>query len=241
MSIDVKGNIISSSKLTSTGVFKTTIVRDSLILHLDAANQDSYPGSGIVWYDLSGNGANLSTNGSPSWTTLGGRTAFNLTADGDYFSGGISNFPTTELTLEAWLYPAASEITAGDRGAVILANGGSGAYMSWNKSSQYMSDYWYGHAPEGYHEQVGPSSRSNWHHWCCVWDNKSVYQWVDGVYGTVNGVSGSSASNTNIWIGREGSSRQFSGGFAIIRIYSRALNPYEVAQNFQAQRGRFGL
>jgi len=32
------------------------IVTDGLVLHLDAANPKSYPGSGTVWKDLSGNG-----------------------------------------------------------------------------------------------------------------------------------------------------------------------------------------
>ena len=32
------------------------IVRDGLILCLDAADRKSYPGSGTVWYDLSPNG-----------------------------------------------------------------------------------------------------------------------------------------------------------------------------------------
>ena len=32
------------------------IVTDGLILCLDAADKNSYPGSGNTWYDLSGNG-----------------------------------------------------------------------------------------------------------------------------------------------------------------------------------------
>jgi hypothetical protein len=34
------------------------IVKDRLILSLDAANDKSYPGSGNIWYDLSGGGYN---------------------------------------------------------------------------------------------------------------------------------------------------------------------------------------
>ena len=33
----------------------TNIVNDGLVLHLDAANKNSYPGSGTTWKDLSGN------------------------------------------------------------------------------------------------------------------------------------------------------------------------------------------
>jgi len=240
MPLNVKNNVISSNDITSAGIFDTKVVKDGLILHLDAADVDSYPGSGSVWYDKSGLGHNLTISG-PTWTTVGSRTAFNFTSNVNVVSGSISSFPTTELTYEVWLYPASSEITADDRGCVILCNGGAGAYMSWNKSNQYMSNYWYSHSPEGYHESNGPSSRNAWHHWCAVWDNRGLNQWVDGNYSVVRNIIGPSSANTAIQIGNEGGGRQFSGGIAVVRIYNRALNNYEVYENFQAQRGRFGI
>ena len=241
MPLNIGGNIISSTGIVGN-TFKNIIATNGLVLHLDAANVNSYPGTGAVWNDLSGFNNNVNINGSPSWTTVGGRTAFNFLSDGDYMlKTGFIGCPTTEITLEAWLYPGAAEITAGDRGTVILISSGSAVYMSWTKSSQYLSNYWYTHSPEGYHESNGPSSRSAWHYWCSVWDNRDVYQWVDGTLGKVNGVTGTSTANTTLNIGREGSSRQFSGGIAIVRIYNRALNPYEVVENYYAQKTRFGL
>jgi len=38
------------------------IVRDGLVLALDAADRNSYPGTGTTWYDLSGNGNNGTLN-----------------------------------------------------------------------------------------------------------------------------------------------------------------------------------
>jgi len=242
MAIDINGVIINSASVASSSNFTKSIITEGLICHLDASNINSYPGSGTKWYDLSVPFYNdVNIYGGTPFTTVGGQPAFNFTADGHYMSAGISNFPTTQLTYEAWIYPAASEVTSGDRGTIILCNGGSGAYMSWNKSNQYMSNYWYSHAPEGYHETVGSSSRSAWHHFCCVWDNSNVHQWVDGVYGKVFGVTGTSTANTNLIIGRESSGRQFAGGIAVIRIYNRALAGAEVLHNFYALRGRFGI
>lgn len=241
MPLYVKNNAISSNDITSVGVFKEKVNRDGLIMHLDTANLNSYSGSGGVWYDLSGTSNDVNIYG-PSWTTVGGRTAFNFSADGHYMSkSGFSSFPTTQLTYEVWLYPAASELTGDDRGCVIQNSGGSASYMSWNKSNRYMSNYWYGHSPEGYHETNGPSARGAWHHWCAVWDNKSVHQWVDGTYSVSKNVIGTSTANNAITIGREGGGRQFSGAIAVIRIYNRGLNGYEVYENFQAQRDRFGI
>ena len=43
------------------------IVKDGLILYLDAANPKSYPGSGTTWYDLSGHGNHATLYNSPQW------------------------------------------------------------------------------------------------------------------------------------------------------------------------------
>lgn len=40
------------------------IVRDGLVLYLDAANPKSYSGSGTTWYDLTGNNNNATLNGN---------------------------------------------------------------------------------------------------------------------------------------------------------------------------------
>jgi hypothetical protein len=241
MAIDVGGNIISSTSVTSDSNFAKNIITEGLICHLDAANINSYPGSGTTWLDLSPFKNNSFIYGSVPWTTVGGKTSFNFTADGHYMQSAIGWFPQTQLTYEAWIYPAASEVTSGDRGTIILCNGGSGAYMSWNKSNGYMSNYWYGHTTEGYWEQNTTTSRSAWHHWCCVWDNTNIHQWVDGTYAQGFGTSGTSTINTTLIIGRESSGRQFSGGIAIIRIYNRNLSGAEVLHNFNSGRSRFGI
>jgi hypothetical protein len=241
MPINVGGNIISSTSL-SGGSFTKNVIDSGLICHLDAGNVNSYDGSGTTWTDLSIYGNDVIIYGSPNWTSVGGRTAFNLTADGHYMQGNSrTQFPTTSLTLESWIYPAASEITSGDRGTIILARDGSAAYMSITKDTMKQSNYWYYHTPEGYHESTPSVSRGAWHHFCCVWDNTNVHQWTDGNYGKVFGVTGTSTSNPTWVIGRESSGRQFSGGIAVIKIYNRALSGAEVLSNFNALRGRFGI
>lgn len=241
MPINVGGNIITSTSV-SNGKFVNNIIRDGLICHLDSGNVNSYNGNGSVWYDLSSYGNNFNIIGSPSWTTVGGRTSFNLTADGHYMQGNsMVGFPTTELTMEIWFYPAANEITSGDRGTLIIARDGSAAYMSITKDTLKQSNYWYNHTPEGYHETTPAITRQTWNHFCCVWDNTNVHQWTNGNYGKVFNVSGTSTSNSTWQIGRESSGRQFSGGISIVRIYNRALSGAEVLVNFNTLRNRFGI
>lgn len=66
--------------------YNTSIVRDGLLLHLDAANVKSYPGSGTTWNDLSGKGSNgilvngpvYSSNGKGSITLDGTRSRYGI-------------------------------------------------------------------------------------------------------------------------------------------------------------------
>ena len=44
------------------------IVKGSIDLLLDAANPNSYPGSGTTWTDLSGNGRNGTLTNGPTFT-----------------------------------------------------------------------------------------------------------------------------------------------------------------------------
>jgi len=223
------------------------IVQDNLIVSLDAASQRSYPGSGDVWYDLSGNGVNLNSSGSPTLATLGGATCFNFDQDGDVWTGPTGGIPstantnTTQRTLEAWLYPASSEVTSGDRGTIILLNGGNGNYMSITKSSRQLSSYWYGKNNNGYHQAAPAITNQTWNHWCTVWTGSELKQWQNGTKYTTSNITGTSTRNTNLIIGRESSGRQYAGGIAIIRIYNNALTDDEALQNYNAQKSRFGL
>ena len=56
--------------------YNSSIVRDGLVLHLDAANPKSYPGSGTVWKDLSGLGNDGTINSTVSFEPIDNLNAF---------------------------------------------------------------------------------------------------------------------------------------------------------------------
>jgi hypothetical protein len=54
------------------------IVTNGLVLSLDAADKNSYPGSGTVWSDLSGNNNNNTLVATPTFSSAnGGSLVFN--------------------------------------------------------------------------------------------------------------------------------------------------------------------
>lgn len=217
------------------------IPRTNLNLILDAASPRSYPGSGTTWYDLSGKNHNASIHGSPTLTTLGGATCFSLDAAGDRFYANTTTGNTTnDLTFEAWIYPADSEVTSGDRGCIIQGY----AYLSWNKSNQRLSSYWYSTNNRGYHEPSLQMDRGRWHHLVGAWNSSTGYlsQYINGNReNLVSTVATNGSYYTGLNIGWEGDGRQFAGGIAVIRVYNRALTDQEVLQTYEAQKTRFGL
>lgn len=227
--------------ITSTGAFRNSVSTHGLTAYYDVMDPACWVNGSSTLYDLASS-SNLTAYGSIATATFGSAIGWNFDADGKYFQGSIATQADKNLTIEAWLYPAASEVTSGDRGTIVLIDGSNGAYMSWNKSNQYLSNYWYGHSPEGYHETNGPSARGAWHHWCSIWDFDQgyVFQYVDGSVRRA-ATSGNAATGSVLRIGREQQSRQFSGGMAVIRIYRRALHPNEVYDNWYAEKARFGL
>ena len=82
------------------------IITQGLVLHLDAADDNSYPGSGNTWYDLSGNSFHANANNLPSYSSLyNGCFLFNGTSN--YFTitepGSLANF-----TVSCWVKPLLS-------------------------------------------------------------------------------------------------------------------------------------
>jgi len=78
-----------------------------LLVYLDAANPSSYPASGTIWYDLSGNGNDADLYGSFDYVSSGISSYFGFTGDTSYsvISGfSISNNTSLEIMM-SWYGP----------------------------------------------------------------------------------------------------------------------------------------
>jgi hypothetical protein len=78
-----------------------------VLLNLDAAEPSSYPGSGTIWYDLSGNGNDADLYGSFDYVSSGISSYFGFTGDTSYsvISGfSISNNTSLEIMM-SWYGP----------------------------------------------------------------------------------------------------------------------------------------
>jgi hypothetical protein len=109
------------------------IETDGLVLHLDAANRKSYPGSGSTWYDLSGNGnhADLATGsmGLENWSN----GAFNFNGTNQYMRPNVSHSYLASSTLSLFfkaLSVNVSSYNANYKQATIIGYRHNGGYFS---------------------------------------------------------------------------------------------------------------
>ena len=117
------------------------IVTDGLVLSLNAADRNSYPGSGTTWTDTSGNGNNGTLTNGPTFNSgNGGYIQFDGTNDRvDIADANSLDFGTGGFTILVWVggitsYPGSSGaiIWKGSRFDANLA----GWSISWAGSPQ---------------------------------------------------------------------------------------------------------
>jgi hypothetical protein len=220
------------------------IIKDGLVLALDAASQRSYPGSGTTWYDLSGNGNNGTLTNGPTFDSgNGGSIVFDGT--NDYVS--ITNLGFSSHTIEGWLNSSDGSQGGASYDTIvsILGNydGGSSKYtyiglipnLTFRIDNGVVS-----------HREIATVSYSanTWYHVALTYNATSG---TTRAY--VNGDQvGSIASTTSITfdsipynMAKTQPNVYFDGLIASSKTYNRALSADEILQNFNGLKNRYEL
>ena len=211
-----------------------SVVTDGMILYHDAANVMSYSGSGSTWNDLSGLGNHGTLVNGPTFDANTNKGAFTFDGTNDYVNFGNSSILQQSTgTLSAWT--KASSPGAGYRG--IIAK--QGAYGLFYTNSVLVAYDWAADAPRS----TGINIADN------TWKNV-VLTYQSGVSnGTriyINGVSVLTTTITiqsqvaNLFGGAEANASQYASCQASsFKMYNRVLTAAEVANNYNAMRGRY--
>jgi hypothetical protein len=215
------------------------IVTNGLVLNLDAADKDSYPGTGTTWTDLSGNGNN--------GTLLNG-VAFNANKNGGvmYFDdtddtvsiGNSSLFSITNaMTVFAWVNPSS---TSGWDG---IFGGSISGFVHFQLYLGTINIYIYGPNASYSNNDSYNVPANAWISVGFTYDGTTLKVYVNGsqLATTIPG-SGNVSSNSDVRVGwAYDTSRVFGGFIGTTQVYNRALSATEIAQNYNATKGRFGL
>lgn len=247
------------------GYSAVSIVTSGLILNMDASNSSSYPGSGNIWYDISGNGRVATLNGygggsTPTYSSLGGGSIlFNrssATADSAAaFSLSQGGTPwadlTSAVTLSLWFYTGTSSV-------MILAGKG----FQTSPGLEYQSYQFYTNGSSIIGRVVGPGSTAftdvgttfsfnTWTNVTLTYNGSSVIVYKNGT--AANSASKTGAiTNVYGWPFVIGGQYNANGGYNLptdglngyigqTMLYNRALSSTEVLQNFNATRTRYGV
>ena len=213
------------------GPIETT---DGLVLHLDAANTRSYPGSGNTVYDLSGSGNTSALTNGPTYlsSNLG---AFVLDGSNDYI---LVNSQANILSKTAYTKIAYIYISNFSTVNNIISGGFSGQHAFWMFGTDKLNA---GHNG-AWNTVVGATSLSlnTWYFAAVTYSDSTG--WKLYLNGREDGTSASTTTftgNQEIVIGAYSSSNNFTGRISNIQVYNRALTATEIFQNYHATKGRY--
>lgn len=172
---------------------------------------------------------------NPSYITIPLSTAFNK----------------TEGTMNFWLYPT-------------RYNGGNGYFVNREDSTANAVDwFWIGPYSNTFYFRLGNGSDccsndlsfgdvsnviplNTWVNMCFTWKANGTSEiYKNGSLYTSRSIgnvpSTNPASNGRIGLGHANADDYFNGKIPAVQIYNRQLTSTEIAQNFQALRGRYGI
>lgn len=222
------------------------VITTGLVLDLDAGFTPSYPISGTTWYDVSTSGYHSSLINNTTYSN--GYMSFD--GSDDYVSAPLSAntlLCSNEITIMGWVYVTSFPNTSqailakktsassnGDSSFTLrkFSNGSTEFQMTWNNS---LLSYFDSSTP----------SINTWFHMAIVVKNGSpgFQMFLNG--NNNNGASTSyvspSWSDVNTYNWQFGLFETATGRVANVLFYNRALTQTEVQQNYNAQKGRFGL
>jgi hypothetical protein len=220
------------------------VVTSGLVLNLDAANTKSYPGSGLTWTDLTGRGNNGTLTNGPTFSSAnGGRIVLDGSNDHVVIAdNNVFDFGTGDFAVDLWVYPLD---ISGSRGLILLSyyyTGYSGIYFyaSGGKLSLFTNVL----TPV---QESGTSLTANvWNHIVLTRISGVGYMYKNAQVVYTWAFTFNISVNTNIVLGYDAvpgfTPDPFIGYFSNVKIYSaKGLTAAEIAQNFNALRGRYGI
>jgi hypothetical protein len=227
------------------------IVTNGLVLCLDAANRKSYPGTGTLWSDLSGNGYNGVLTDVTYLPANGGVLDFDVTATGvcdtqaDILDLGSSNF-TWEVWVSTDAHSAINQ-TLIEKGETS-PNRGYGLYIdSFASANRPTFRYSFDGSNWVYHglwTSAEPMISGTFYQAVVTRNGGTLSGYKNGSLGLYRSdLSTNSIYNSSEFL-QFGATNNFAwldGKLSIIRFYNRALSAAEILQNFNAIRGRFGI
>lgn len=227
------------------------IVNDGLIFSIDFGNLKNISGTTLT--DIFNYNVSLTNSGAGTLSVTGGYADFtpaNLTSTATYYTISNTNFNSiaSEMSFETAVYTtqnlgATSDYVRPISPRTTETNSPLGFGIGTDRISSEIN------TSTGWNTAVTVASQlTGYNKWYHIVQTTSVTALTMRTY--VNGVlvknqpfTGTPNGGNGFLIGRGfyGGVANFSGRVGYLKVYNRAITDNEVAQNFEASRGRYGI
>jgi hypothetical protein len=220
------------------------IVTNGLVLALDAADRNSYPGSGTTWTDLSGSGNNGTLTNGPTYSSAnGGSIVFD--GSNDYATipfNSVFNATTNPFTVIIW--NKKNTTSNGYNGLITADLANDNTWKIFKDTGETYYKCRTGNTTLSFPNYVV----GQWHMYAFTKSGSTLTNYFDGtlVSSNLSATNPSSFSN-DLALGSYRLNDAINGlylmdqNFAVSMFYNRALTASEISQNFNALRGRFNI
>ena len=216
------------------------LVQNGLVLCLDAADKQSYSGSGNTWTDISNNGNNGTLTNSPT---------FNSSNKGNIAFNGTNNFINTSYTLPNTNYTISIAFkinvfsTTYNRGifSTFSTSNFNGIYFADSGSQSIStSNMWFWADGNSLYRIPYIFATNTWYFVAFSIINGEIYVYING--GLVYQVTNTTTHQNTLNLGISRFDQNYlNGNISLAQVYNRALSANEILQNYKALKGRFLL
>ena len=215
--------------------YNPTIVSNGLVVAYDPANPKCYPGSGVTFYDLSGNGNHGTLTNTPTISNnLAKYTVFDGVDDYIVSSNNTGIAGTAPRTLMAWAWMGNVTTSVIAR---LGTTGGQSFEMQVNASRLIM------HRNDGSpsYAFTSPSIKLNrWYHFAITCNGTNHNFYIDGQYDSTSSLAITTLSSPlyvgyPVYVGNG----YMNGNVSQVLLYNRELSASEINQNYNATKGRY--
>lgn len=238
------------------------IVTDGLVLCLDAADRNSYPGTGTTWTDLSGNGNNGTLTNGPTYSS-NNNGYINFDGSNDYVSINLNqsvqvNSSSSSATVYQWtimLYYKSNNIFTDP-----LATSPRHTLFSFNDNTFLANGYNYLDLELWNDDYVlfngnsttnqgalaantrGSNNTGNFNLATMTISGNIITTYHNNILTSrISRSSIYSMSSSYFMLGNRGADNRLNGSISSVYLYNKVLSSSEILQNYNAIKGRFNL
>ena len=222
-------------------VYTPGFVTTDLLLLLDANETSSYPGSGTTWYDISGNGSNMTLVNTPTYVS-GTVSYFDFNGTTQFATGTGVTVPTTAYTKSVWFWVdayVANNIVSG-------YNNVGGHFLYMGNSTKILVGHHNQNPPNAFntYQSTDTISLNTWYNVTVTFNTTSGFKiyincQLDSSHNMTLAHLGSGTTNLASY-GNTGDNFM-NGRISKVYTYNRVLSATEILQNFDADRSQFGI